>query len=65
LPDAPQLTDLRRQVCVFMLERLADKTVAWVVPLYGTLKASVFVMVLCGRGQVRTRFLAQACGEKC
>jgi len=40
-------------VCVLLLEAAADKTVAWVVPLYGTLKGFVFVTVLCWRGPVR------------
>ncbi|GAA5928531.1 hypothetical protein JCM3775_004557, partial [Rhodotorula graminis] len=37
-------------VCVLLVEKAADKTVAWVVPLYGTLKCFVFATVVCWRG---------------
>ncbi|BGP13307.1 hypothetical protein JCM10213v2_001226 [Rhodosporidiobolus nylandii] len=37
-------------VCYILAEKLADKTVGYVVPLYGTIKAFVLVMVLLWRG---------------
>ncbi|GAA6004102.1 uncharacterized protein JCM10292_005884 [Rhodotorula paludigena] len=36
--------------CFCVLEKLADRTVAWAVPLYGTVKALVLLTLLCWRG---------------
>ncbi|PRQ73305.1 hypothetical protein AAT19DRAFT_16058 [Rhodotorula toruloides] len=45
-----ELTNVVVWVCFCLLERLADRTLGWVVPLYGTFKVFALLLILVWRG---------------
>ncbi|BGP05492.1 hypothetical protein JCM10049v2_001298 [Rhodotorula toruloides] len=48
-----ELTNVLVWVCFCLLERLADRTLGWVLPLYGTFKVFALLLILVWRGPAR------------